>query len=58
MLCFFFHVKNAQNNAQVAIKVFDLDLTITNQPTEVSLKEIPSNNCHFTFTLRMANIMV
>ena len=58
MFCFFFHVKNAQNNAQVVIKVFDLDLTITVQSIEVSLKEIPSNNCHFTFILRMANIMV
>ena len=30
MFCIFFHAKHAQNNAQTVIKVFDLDLIISN----------------------------
>ena len=58
MLCIFFHAKHARNNTQVALKVFDLDLTITSQPIGVSLKGIPSNKRHFTLILKMTNIMV
>ena len=55
---YFFSCKHAQNNTQVVLKAFDLDLTITSQPIGVSLKGIPSNMRHFTVTLRITNIMV
>ena len=37
MLCFFLHTNHAQNNAQSVLKVFNHDLTITNQTIGVSL---------------------
>ena len=58
MLCIFFHARHARNNRQVVLKVFDLDLTIKNQPIGVSLKGIPSDKRHFTLILKMKNIMV
>ena len=38
---------------EVVLKVFNLDLTITNQPTGVLLKGILSNKHYFTLTLRI-----
>ena len=58
MLCISFHAKHVQNNTQVVLKIFDLDLTITSQPIGISLKRILSNKCHFTLTLGITNIMV
>ena len=39
MLCIHFHAKHPENKTQVELKVFDLDLTITNQPIGVSLHQ-------------------
>ena len=54
----FFHEKHVRSNTQEVLQVSDLDLTIISQPIGISLKGIPSNNRHFTLTLRMTNIMV
>lgn len=45
MLCIFFHAKYLQNNTQVALKVFNLDSTVTSQSIRISLKRLPSNKC-------------
>ena len=54
----FFHEKHVRSNTQEVLQVSDLDLSIISQPIGISLKGIPSNNRHFTLTLRMTNIMV
>ena len=54
----FFREKHVRSNTQEVLQVSDLDLTIISQPIGISLKGIPSNNRHFTLTLRMTNIMV
>ena len=45
MLCIFFHAKYLQNNTQVALKVFDLDSTVTSQSIRIALKRLASNKC-------------
>ena len=53
------HSSNVVYHAQtieVVLKVFNLDLTITNQPTGVLLKGILSNKHYFTLTL-MTNMV-
>ena len=55
---FFFHAKHPENDTQVALKDFNLDLTATSRPMGVLLKRIPSNKHHFTLALRMTGIWV